>query len=44
MMSKLVATAREVGILSLSVIWGISQSVLPMLNSPVKNEDRMTTG
>ncbi len=44
MMNRPVATALEVGILSLSVMWGISQSVLPILKKPVKNEERMTTG
>jgi hypothetical protein len=44
MINKLVATALDVSILSLSVIWGMSQSVFPMLKKPVKNEERITTG
>jgi len=44
MINKLVATARDVSILSLSVIWGMSQSVLPILKKPVKNEEKTTTG
>ena len=39
-----VATDRLVFICNFCSMWGMSQSVLPMLRRPVKNEDMSTMG